>query len=221
MLQRQRPPYQGGMGFPRGMTSNPFMNQMPGYPPVLGNGGFPPQQARGNPMMRNGRFPQMGAPGQAQMRQGGGGGGLLSRLFSRGNPAAGVSRAVNPASLAAPTGEASGGLLSALTNPASVNGFLTNTQKMLNTASQFGPMINQYGPMVKNIPAMWKMYRGMKDSSESSNSEEKIQKTENQTKRQKTTETLKKQDTNSNHTTPASKEKVERQKGLSKPKLYI
>lgn len=202
MFQRQRPPYQGGMGFPRGMPTNPFMNQMSGHPP----------------MMRNGRFPQIGAQGQAQMRQGGGG--LLSRLLGRGNQAAGLSRgSFNPTGLAAPVGEASGGLLSALSNPSAINGFLTNTQKMLNTASQFGPMIQQYGPLVKNIPAMWKLYRGLKDSSDSSNSNDEVQKTDHQFEKKKTPAAVEKQETNSNDTVP--NRKVEKQIGMSKPKLYI
>ena len=57
-----------------------------------------------------------------------------------------------------------GSLLKSLTNPATINGFLTNTQKVLNTAQQVGPMVNQYGPLVKNIPVMWKLYRGFKNA---------------------------------------------------------
>lgn len=216
MFQRQRPPYQSGMGFPRGMHANPFMGQMQGPPPMMRNSGFPPQQGRGNPMMRNGPFPQMGGQGRGPVRQGGGG--LLSKLFGGGKQAAGLSRGImNPTSAAAPASQASGGLLSALSNPSSINGFLTNSQKMLNTASQFGPMIQQYGPLVKNIPAMWKMYRGMKDSSDSSNSkEEDNKKVSAKTKSKPISVTQEKEDT------PQLPEKKEKNLiGMSKPKLYI
>ena len=57
-----------------------------------------------------------------------------------------------------------GSLLKTLTNPSSINGFLANTQKVLNTAQQVGPMIQQYGPIVKNLPVMWKLYRGFKNA---------------------------------------------------------
>ena len=33
-----------------------------------------------------------------------------------------------------------GSLLKSFTNPSSINGFLTNTQKVLNTAQQVGPI---------------------------------------------------------------------------------
>ncbi len=49
-------------------------------------------------------------------------------------------------------------------NPGSLNGFLNNTQQVLRGAQQMGPMIQQvrqYGPLVKNLPAMWKLYRGL------------------------------------------------------------
>ena len=105
----------------------------------------------GNPMMARQRPPQQR-----------GGGGLLSRLFNQGGRGNqpniqpfggfGQQQAVRSGS----------GLIKTLTNPTTINGFLTNTQKVLSTAQQVGPLVQQYGPIVKNLPMMWKLYRGFK-----------------------------------------------------------
>jgi YqfQ-like protein len=106
--------------------------------------------------------PMIGRP--PQIRQGGGGG-LLSKLLGKGNQM-GPGQSMNAARAFGSQNAASGGgsLLKTLTNPSSINGFLANTQKVLNTAQQVGPMVQQYGPMIKNIPVMWKLYRGFKDA---------------------------------------------------------
>ena len=52
-----------------------------------------------------------------------------------------------------------------------IMGFLNNTQQVLKTAQSIGPMVQQfqqYGSLVKNIPAMWKLYRGLKNSPDAS-----------------------------------------------------
>ncbi|WP_409301721.1 VrrA/YqfQ family protein [Peribacillus sp. SCS-155] len=91
-------------------------------------------------------------------------GGLLSRLFGRSN-----SSPVSPASFFTPPSQRAAGAVQALsqapTSKASLSSILANTQKVLNAAEQFGPMVQQYGPVVKNLPAMWKIYRGLKSSS--------------------------------------------------------
>ncbi|MEI2665484.1 VrrA/YqfQ family protein [Rossellomorea sp. LJF3] len=84
-----------------------------------------------------------------------GGGGLLEQ-FTR-------SSAGNTGFERSP--QAAGGIMQTLLNPGNVNSFLSNTQQMLQTAQQLGPMFQQYGPMVKNIPSLWKLYRGFKDMS--------------------------------------------------------
>jgi hypothetical protein len=56
-----------------------------------------------------------------------------------------------------------GSILQTLSNPESLTGFLNNTQQVLKTAQSIGPMIQQYGPIVKNLPVMWKLYKGFKD----------------------------------------------------------
>ena len=95
------------------------------------------------------------------MRQGGGGG-FLSKLLGKGKQMGQVYGATR--SIGAQQVAGGGSILKSFTNPSAINGFLTNTQKVLNTAQQVGPMINQYGPLVKNIPVMWKLYRGFKNA---------------------------------------------------------
>lgn len=163
---RQHYPGPGFMGGPQmrqpPMNQNPFM-QMQG----MQQGQFPPA------MM--GRAPKS--------RQGGGG--LLAKLLgknSRGNNSGTPPGfRASPADSARAAGSA-GGFLKTLTDPVAINGFLNNTQQVLKTAQQFGPMIQQYGPLVRNIPSMWKLYKGLKDipdaeePGEEKNEKEKVQK---------------------------------------------
>ncbi|WP_318508387.1 VrrA/YqfQ family protein [Bacillus sp. T3] len=71
------------------------------------------------------------------------------------------------------TAAASGGsFLKNLTNPTAISGFLNNTQQVLSAFQQITPLVSQYGPIIKNIPTMWKLYRGLKDATEETNSEQ-------------------------------------------------
>lgn len=195
---------------------------------------MPPRQRgpfQGSPM--GGRMSGMRGPsnfsggpmgrGGMSGRGSGGGGGLLSRLLGGGNNAAGA--ATNAGARSAASG--GGGLLKTLTNPSSINGFLANSQKFLNTASQIGPMINQYGPMVKNIPAIWKMYRGLTSSNkETEETEVTKQKTSKEINEKTTSKSLKKQKVK-NAETDHHDFKIESDSlpeiptGASKPKLYV
>ncbi|MGD6847195.1 YqfQ family protein [Rossellomorea aquimaris] len=119
--------------------------------------------------------------------RGTGKGGLLSKLLKKGdnqNTGGGLLQQFSRGDSSSNTTgferspQAAGGILQSLLNPGNVNSFLSNTQQMLQTAQQLGPMFQQYGPMVKNIPALWKLYRGFKDmsaddASDDGNSEEK------------------------------------------------
>jgi len=116
-----------------------------------------------NPMM-------MGNSRQPHQR----GGGILSKLLGRANQT-GAGQSFNPYSFGIQQGAASrgsGSLIKTLTNPSSINSFLVNTQKVLNTAQQVGPLVQQYGPIVKNLPVMWKLYRGLKNAPEFSENTE-------------------------------------------------
>ncbi|MFO1443440.1 hypothetical protein KDN24_09500 [Bacillus sp. Bva_UNVM-123] len=192
---------------------------------------FPPQFRNGNgipPQMNSGGFPQFGAGGGPPMRQQGGGG-LLSKLLGKGNQARGAaaggnvlgaSRAATAATGATgATGEAGGGILKALSNPTAINGFLTNTQKMLNSASQLGPMVQQYGPLVKNIPSVWKLYKGMTGSKDEAKNNEKKSTTEKKSKKKNATVKVKDNEKISENSPPPKAKEIKIR--MSKPKLYV
>jgi hypothetical protein len=137
----------------------------PGY---MGAPQMRPHHMHQNPfghmqMMQHGQFSPAMMGRAPKSRQGGG---LLAKLLGksgRGNNS-GIpgfaSAAANGPVRAASSG---GGFLKTLTDPVALNGFLNNTQQVLKTAQQFGPMIQQYGPLVRNLPSMWKLYKGLKD----------------------------------------------------------
>lgn len=94
------------------------------------------------------------------------GGGLLSKILggkkqlNQRSGRGGLLTANRPVSSRSGGG---GSILQTLSNPESLTGFLNNTQQVLKTAQSIGPMIQQYGPIVKNLPMMWKLYKGFKD----------------------------------------------------------
>lgn len=166
------------------------------------------------------------------------GGGLLSRLLNRsgrmGNTAfPGMTGFERPASL---IGQSP---VQNLASPGTLNKFLANTQQVLNTAQQIGPMIQQYGPMVRNLPAMWRLYKGFKnataeedadadadaDTESDSPDEDSHEEAENTEKK----DSAKKASSSSHQTKrsriqkskKASSAKAEKRSGESVPKLYI
>jgi hypothetical protein len=167
-------------------------------------------------------------------QMGRGGGGFLSKLFGRGNPtsgAAGGLRGMQAAGRAVSGGGSGGGILQSLSNPAGITGFLNNTQNVLKTAQSFGPMIQQYGPIVKNLPAMWRLYRGFKNASNSSEekteemSSKKVAVLEessgNEPKAIKSTGNKKITTKKKNNQQPITQKENRPRKGSSIPKLYI
>lgn len=222
---------------------------MPPRTPFPFGGGRFPTTPFPPPPTQNSMFPRMFGIGQTpqvpQMNQGGGG--FLARLFNRGaqaggmpgnpmqaiggmNPARGFgalnsaqqfATGANPA-----VGSGSGGLLKTLANPGAVNGFLSNTQNFLKAAQSVGPMVQQYGPLVRNLPAMWKIYRGFKnadtndDNDESKSTEAEAKKKETPKEKSTTKATIKKEESSS-FTESSAKPIVKQTKGASVPKLYI
>ncbi|WP_121611747.1 VrrA/YqfQ family protein [Mesobacillus foraminis] len=147
MYPGPRTPY-NGYG-PR--YGGPFHRQMgPGPGRQLFGQMRPPQYRMG---------PMMGMRPAQPARQGG----ILAKLLGKGTQhGAGNGAGINGFVLGQRSAS-KGGLLQTLTNPGALNGFLNNTQQVLKTAQSVGPMIQQYGPLVRNLPAMWKLYRGLKD----------------------------------------------------------
>ena len=131
-------------------------NQAPMRRPFRHPGYYGPMSGR-----PPGDWMMMGRPPQMRQR-----GGMLAKLFGNGKQN-NASRGFG--GFGARNTLQGGQLLKSLTNPSSINGFLANTQKVLNTAQQVGPIvqqIQQYGPIIKNLPAMWKLYRGLKSTSD-------------------------------------------------------
>ena len=153
-----------------------------------------------NPMMMRSHAP---TPGR--------GGGLLSKLLGQVKQT-GASQGFNPLSFGPQQAARSGGLLKTLTNPGTINSFLTNTQKVLTTAQQVGPLVNQYGPIVKNLPMMWKLYRGLKGAPEFNENQE--QSSVDSSEEQIDNTSFQKDDID-------FKETSENKTSPSKPKLYI
>ena len=173
--------------------------------------------------------------GAQQMNRGGG---LLSQLFGRGTAARGLGMnglaGMQNAGRAAAGG---GSLLQNLTNPAGISGFLNNTQQVIKTAQTIGPMIQQYGPIVKNLPAMWKLYRGLKSATADTETEATKATDKNENREESSTNnapsSAKKKPTpkkgQNRHTgttrkkapSTHAKTSTNREKGASVPKLYI
>ncbi|MFD1705425.1 VrrA/YqfQ family protein [Siminovitchia sediminis] len=124
-------------------------------------GMFGPHRAPRGPHVFGG-FPAGMRPPQGMNRSGG----LLSSLFQRQTPA---QTGLSPAGMFSRAPQTGGGFLQGLTNPGNIQSFLNNTQQVIKTAQQIGPMVQQYGPLVKNLPAMWKLYKGFTANQDESN----------------------------------------------------
>ncbi|WP_051348470.1 VrrA/YqfQ family protein [Peribacillus kribbensis] len=194
-----------GMGPPPGMQHPPFGQQ------------FPRQQ-------QGGFFPRGPMQGQGQTQPKSGGGGLLAKILGRGGSktAAPVSPFSLPGRSAGAAASSGGsGILSSLTNPGALTGFLTNTQKILNTAQQVGPMVQQYGPMVKNLPAMWKMYRSLKSADTGNDGNETEAVKESHESSSSVSDENKKHSPKSNGNSNPPSEEHSNESGVSRPRLFF
>lgn len=223
MQPRPRMPLQGGMGPGPFGARNPMMNS--GFSPFGGRNpmmGAPSNPFGGgnNPMMGQMMGQMMGRPNPMSK----GGGGLLSKILGGRNQAGGFM-GMQTAGKAASGG---GGLLQSLSNPAGLTSMLNNTQQVLKTAQSIGPMIQQYGPMIKNLPAMWKIYKGFKNASTATDKapEENGQLTEavvdeSSAKEEPVNRTSKKKKPSRNNQQVTPSKKNSYQNGSSVPRMYI
>ncbi|MGE7764494.1 VrrA/YqfQ family protein [Peribacillus sp. NPDC096540] len=103
--------------------------------------------------------------------------GLLSRILGKSKQGAASPNLFAPAAASKSNQNSSrssgGGILETLKNPDSLNNMLNNTQKVLQAAEQFTPMVEQYGPVIKNLPSMWKVFRSITSSDDTVKSEGK------------------------------------------------
>ncbi|WP_025948920.1 VrrA/YqfQ family protein [Geobacillus thermocatenulatus] len=142
-------------------------------------------------------------------------GGFLARLFSRGQPPAAASSPwglpflPNAASTAA--SNTGGGLV----------GMLNNVQKMLGIAQNVMPMVQQYGPLIRNLPAMIRIFRELKPADEGEGETTSKSAPANETKQKPAAKAPKKR------SVPQAKREEPQEKEASaapkpsKPKLYI
>ncbi|MCM3599554.1 YqfQ family protein [Robertmurraya korlensis] len=216
MPPRQPFPVRGGM--PQPMLGFGRNQMRPMMPPVrMGNMGMNRAHMGGN-APRGMRGPTRNS-----------GGGLLSKLLGKGKSQgaqAGMQMFGNASRSTAPA--AGGGLLKSLADPTAITGFLNNTQRVLQTAQQIGPMVQQYGPIVKNLPAMWKLYRGLNaaSSDEETKDEESVESTNTEAKSETKTKTRQKRPSsvsteNDTHSIEIEEQVSPRLQGKSVPKIYV
>jgi hypothetical protein len=44
--------------------------------------------------------------------------------------------------------------------PSKIDGYMDTVNRLINTAQQYAPVVQQFAPMMRNLPAMWKLYKG-------------------------------------------------------------
>ena len=44
--------------------------------------------------------------------------------------------------------------------PSKIDGYMQTANRLINTAQQYAPVVNQFAPMMRNLPAMWRLYKG-------------------------------------------------------------
>ncbi|QNG59692.1 hypothetical protein H4O14_18220 [Bacillus sp. PAMC26568] len=71
-----------------------------------------------------------------------------------------------------------GSIFSSFKDPDAISFFLTNSQNALEKAKQFAPTIQQYAPLVRNLPALLALYKGMQANDEKGIHEKTINSTE-------------------------------------------
>ena len=149
-------------------------------------------------------------------------GGILSRLFRRNNMP--VQQPINPFQFqGARQGlntQSGGSILQNMLNPESLSRFLNQTQQVLKTVQSIGPMVQQYGPLIKNLPALWKLYRNLSSSDDNSDDSENSDNSEDkkeETKEERIDLSENKKE-NEEHVHPKKRQKRKQTPG---PKLYI
>jgi hypothetical protein len=175
---------------------NPFSQQMP-QPPQMG------YQQRAN-----GPFQQ---PPKKE--------GLLGKLLGKSKQNAAPPNLFAPPSGAKQETRSSSGLLETLKNPDGISNMLNNTQKVLQAAEQFTPMIQQYGPIVKNLPSISSIWKVMRAFNSSEDKKEEA-KSEGTVKKEATVE-RKQQNSSKSHNEQKPKQRVPKKNNGSTPKLYI
>lgn len=200
--------FQRGMPAPSG--SNSFFQQMP-------------QQPRMRQPRANAPFHQQDMMQQRPKKEG-----LIGRLLGKSKQKAAPQNLFAPPSQGKQetrSNNSGGGIMETLRNPEGITNMLNNTQKVLQAAEQFTPIVQQYGPMIKNlpsIPSMWNIIRAF--SSNDNDKKEEPKQEENISKETVTeipTEESPKSTTEQTAQQKMAKKPKQKKKKTSGPKLYI
>ncbi|UAL49600.1 YqfQ family protein [Sutcliffiella horikoshii] len=217
-----------------GPGPSPFMQQPPNNMFNMFNMPNSPMSNMPNPMLRN-PSSFMGGAGRGMGlggNSGGGGGGLLAKLLGRtgarsiGNMG-GLGQLANTGAGGGLGQLANAGTLQQLINPNNLTGMLGNVQKALKMAEGVMPMVQQYGPLVRNMPAMLKLYNELKnvdddDETDNESTEESPEGTKTgEVESDSAAESNTKKKIKKKKAKPKATEDEEKPAGSSAPKLYI
>ncbi|AZV44414.1 hypothetical protein BAOM_3805 [Peribacillus asahii] len=197
--------FQRGMPAPSG--SNSFFQQMP-------------QQPRMRQPRVNAPFHQQDMMQQRPKKEG-----LIGRLLGKSKQkAAPQNLFATPSQGKQETrsNNSGGGIMETLRNPEGITNLLNNTQKVLQAAEQFTPIVQQYGPMIKNLPSMWNIIQAF--SSNDNDKKEEPKQEENISKETVTeipTEESPKSTAEQTAQQKMEKKPKPKKKKTSGPKLYI
>ncbi|MDF9760546.1 hypothetical protein OKW24_002319 [Peribacillus simplex] len=152
--------------------------------------------------------------------------GLLSKILGKSKQRTASPNLFAPA---APTNKSSsrssggGGILETLKNPDSLNNMLNNTQKVLQAAEQFTPMVEQYGPVIKNLPSVWKVFRNISSAGETEDKKAPVESVTNvEAQKNNEVKTDSKEKAKAKEDKPISQVRTKTKKErTSGPKLYI
>lgn len=174
--QQQQPPQNQNMFAPNQMQMPHPMNQAPMQQQAPQNMPFAQQPYMEQPKEKGGILSKLfrksgknNAAPQANMR----GGSPFAMPTSSARSAVAATSAASAAS--------SGGILQSILNPGNLTSMLNNTQRVLQAAESFTPLVQQYGPLVKNIPAMWNLFKGLNAEDDTTDDKQPETKTPEQT----------------------------------------
>lgn len=142
--------------YPGPYPMNPYQMMPGGFSPFMRAPGFMPRLAMPSPMPTPGPMQAL----RAAIPNSGAGGPMQALRAAIPNVGAGgpmqALRAAIPNAGAAPAAGAAA--------VPKLDSFLQTANSFMNTAQKFTPYVQQAAPMIKNLPALWRMYRGFSNS---------------------------------------------------------
>ena len=153
--------------FPPRIPPTPFRS--PGFPsPGLFGGGRPPRVgfpsfgAPGFGFPGGGRFPGTGYPGPGM--PGPGIPGVATDIAAGAANVAGAADVAGAAAATGAAGAAGAAGVASLLAPGRLEQFLQSTGQFMKIAQTYAPYVQQAVPMFKNIPALFRLYKGFQNA---------------------------------------------------------